>query len=69
MKGGDMLSISQILCDIENTVGRLTVCDAERRFADMPYNLGLLAGYSLLLQEIVNSKLQEPEEVTNEVEV
>ena len=61
-----MLSMKQILCEMEADVSKLQVSLDEKRFFDMSYRLGRLGGSSLLLQEIVNSKVQESKEVTNE---
>jgi len=65
MRGGDMLSMKQIICEMEESVSKLQVHLDAKRFSEMPYLLGRLGGYSLLMQEIVNAKLQESKEVTN----
>ena len=66
MKGGDMLSMYQLLREMEDSVSRLISCFDENQLADMPYLLGRLSGYSELLQDIVRSKLCEGKEVTYE---
>ena len=54
---------------MESCVSRLDICVAENRFADMPYLLGILAGWNEALLEIAKRKLRESKEVTNVVEV
>ena len=66
MKGGDMLSMKQIICEMEADVSKLQVCLDEKRFLEMSYLLGKLGGYSLVMQQMVSSKIQESKEVTNE---
>lgn len=55
-----MLSMKQILCEIESCVEKLKLCLIEKHFVDMPYFLIRMQGYNLLLQEIIISKLSEP---------
>lgn len=52
-----MLSMKQVLCEMEASVTRLDLCREERRYIDMPYLIGRLSGYNELLQDFVNAKL------------
>jgi len=64
-----MLDMKNIVCAMGSCLSRLDLCVAEKRFADMPYLLGVLTAYKELLVETVEEKLQESKEVTNVVEM
>lgn len=55
-----------IISEMKTAVLRLETQRLEKRFDDMPYLLGRLLGYNDLLQEILDKKLREPKEVTDE---
>lgn len=60
-----MRSMKQIICEMELCTHLLKTYSLESRLADMPYLLGLLAGYEQLLCEMVQRKLAESKEVTH----
>lgn len=66
MKRGDMFSMKQIICGMESCTHKLNTYRLENRLEDMPYLLGLLAEYEQLLCKMVQRKLAESKEVTNE---
>jgi len=57
-----MLSMKQILCEMEASLSKLNLCLDEQRFSDMPYLLGKLSSYNQLLNEMLNLKLCESSE-------
>ena len=57
-----MLSMKQVIYEMEACLSQLELCREENRYIDMPYLIGRLTGYNELLREYVNTKLCESAE-------
>lgn len=60
-----MYNIEEILCEIEASTNRLKLYYQENRLADMPYELGRIAAFDIIIQETVASKICESTESSN----
>jgi len=57
-----MLSMKQVLCEIESSLTKLDLLREEKKYIEMRYVIFRLIGYTKLLREFVNKKICESDE-------